>query len=67
MIGEFFHTLGCRVREVLELGSHDMFVAEVVSVYCRDQDRLTVRPDPHGEEQIVYLDGKYWQLTRIAD
>ena len=67
MIGEFFHALGCRVRQVIELGSHDMFVAEVVSVHVRDQDRRTVRPEPHGEEQIVYLDGKYWQMARIAE
>ena len=67
MIGEFFHTLGCRVRQTIELGSHDMFVAEVVSVYVRDQDRRMVRPDPRCEEQIVFLDGKYWRLARIVD
>ena len=67
MIGEFFHALGCRVRHVMELGSHDMFVAEVVSVYVRDEDRRTVRPDPRGAEQIAYLDGKYWRLTKITE
>ena len=65
MIAEFFHNLGCEVVQVLELGSHDMFVARVVSAYCRDQDRRSVRPDPHGEEQIAYLDGKYWRLLQI--
>ncbi len=66
MIKEFFQTLACRVRQVLELGSHDMFVADVVSVYCREQDRRTVKPDPRCEDQIAYLDGKYWRLTKIT-
>jgi len=67
MIKEFFHVLGCRVRQVIELGSHDMFIAEVVSIHCCEEDQRSVKPNPHGEEQIVYLDGKYWNLTRILD
>jgi flavin reductase (DIM6/NTAB) family NADH-FMN oxidoreductase RutF len=63
MIAEFFHVLACRVREIMELGSHDMFIADVVSLHCREEDRRRIRPDPHGDEQIVYLDGKYWRLT----
>ena len=35
MIAEFFHVLGCRVIDRVELGSHDMFIAEVVSVHCQ--------------------------------
>ena len=67
MIAEFFHVLGCRVRQVIELGSHDMFVADVVCTYVREQDKRTVRPDPRSEEQLVYLDGKYWQLITFAE
>ena len=65
MIDEFFHVLGCRVRQTLELGSHDMFVADVVAVFCRDEDKRKVRPDPHSTDQVAYLDGKYWQLSGI--
>ena len=66
MVDEFFQTLGCRVRQVVELGSHDMFIAEVVSVYCRADDLRRVRPNPHGAEQIAYLDGKYWRLVEVG-
>jgi flavin reductase (DIM6/NTAB) family NADH-FMN oxidoreductase RutF len=66
LIDEFFHALGCRVKQVIKLGSHDMFLAEVVSIFCLDSDQRRVRPDPHGEEQFAYLDGKYWRLTELA-
>jgi flavin reductase (DIM6/NTAB) family NADH-FMN oxidoreductase RutF len=66
MIDEFFQCLGCRIKEIRELGSHDMFIAEVVSAYCRSEDFRRVRPDPHGDEQIAYLDGKYWQLSLLS-
>ena len=49
------------------LTTHDMFVADVVSVYCQEQDRRSVKPDPRCEEQIAYLDGKYWRLVRLDD
>jgi flavin reductase (DIM6/NTAB) family NADH-FMN oxidoreductase RutF len=62
MIDECFFALGCRVIQVLELGSHDMFVAEVVSAYCNEADLRPEKPDPHAEEQVVFLDGKYWRL-----
>ena len=66
MIEEFFHVLACRVIDRVELGSHDMFIAEVVNVYCREEDqRNEKKPDPHCAEQIVYLDGKYWTLSPI--
>jgi flavin reductase (DIM6/NTAB) family NADH-FMN oxidoreductase RutF len=66
MIDEFFHVLGCRVKQFIELGSHDMFLAEVVSVYCLESDRRNVKPNPHGEEQFAYLDSKYWKLKEFA-
>jgi flavin reductase (DIM6/NTAB) family NADH-FMN oxidoreductase RutF len=62
MVDEFFHVLGCKVQQVIELGSHDMFVAEVVVAYSREQDQRKVRPDPRCDEQVVYLDGKFWGL-----
>ena len=67
MIDEFFQALGCRIKDVIELGSHDMFVAEVMSAWCRAEDLRRVRPDPHGVEQIAFLDGKYWGLTLLSE
>ena len=66
MIEECFIVLACEVRKTLELGSHDIFIAEVMSVYGDENSILpSGRPDPCPPEQIVYLDKKYWSLKRI--
>lgn len=58
-------TLECRVAEVRELGSHDLFLAEIVGV--------TVRPDLlSGDGRLAldradlvgYCHGEYWTLGR---
>jgi len=66
MIDEFPLALACRVKHELGLGSHHIFIAEVVGIHC-DQSlvRPSQRPDPFPEEQIVYLDGKYWRLKQV--
>lgn len=57
--------LECVVKNVLELGSHDMFVAEVVAVQA-DESLL----DGKGKlvlekaDLICYSHGKYWSLGK---
>ncbi|MFH1011718.1 MAG: flavin reductase family protein [bacterium] len=66
MIAECFFVLACRVRQELPLGSHTMFIAEVVSVHCEERlSRASKAPDPCPSEQLVYLDGKFWTLKPI--
>jgi flavin reductase (DIM6/NTAB) family NADH-FMN oxidoreductase RutF len=66
MIAECFLVLGCQVRHELHLGSHYMFVADVVSVHCDENVRRPSKtPDPCPAEQMVYLDGKFWTLKPI--
>ncbi len=53
----------CRVKEVLELGSHDMFVAEVLCVtvddkYMDDKGRF----DLGAADLIAYNHGEYFNL-----
>jgi flavin reductase (DIM6/NTAB) family NADH-FMN oxidoreductase RutF len=66
MIKEFFLALACRVKHELHLGSHHLFIADVVQAYGE--------PLPHhkphevnlrADEQIVFLDGKYWSLKPL--
>ncbi len=64
MIAECPLVLACRVRHELELGSHHIFIAEVVSIHCdSERARPSGHPDPAPAEQIVYLDGRYWGLS----
>jgi flavin reductase (DIM6/NTAB) family NADH-FMN oxidoreductase RutF len=67
MIAEFHLSLACRVRHELELGSHRLFVAEVLAVHGEEiPGHAANRPYLHVDEQITYLDGKYWALREVG-
>ena len=65
MVGESPVSIECRVKEVLPLGSHDMFVAEVVAVNAAeaylDADG---RFDLSKADPIVYSHGTYFGLGK---
>lgn len=63
MVEEFPMALACRVKHELSLGTHQMFVAEILSIHCNeDLVHSEHHPDSFPERQLVYLDGKYWGL-----
>ncbi len=54
----------CRVKEILSLGSHDMFIAEVVNIKA-DESRLDPQTGKFGlaeSHPLVYLHGNYYNL-----
>ena len=57
--------LECVVKKVLELGSHDMFIAEVVAVQA-EESLLNEKGKLVLEKAglICYSHGKYWALGR---
>lgn len=61
LIGESPVNLECRVTEVRPLGSHDMFLAEVVSVHA-DEKYMDEKHKFHLEaaKPIVYSHGTYY-------
>lgn len=57
-------SLECRVREILPLGSHDMFVADVVNVRADEQ---YIDPETRGFDMeraglLTYAHGEYFAL-----
>ena len=60
-------SLACRVRQGLELGSHDMFIGEVVAVQVR-KDLLDEKGALHLEKAglIAYSHGLYHQLGKVT-
>ena len=52
----------CRVVDVKELGTHDMFIAEVVSVAADEKYMTDGRFDLAKAEPIVYSHGEYYSL-----
>ncbi|MCI8837680.1 MAG: flavin reductase family protein [Hungatella sp.] len=55
--------LECRVRRIMELGTHDMFLAEVVSVTV-DKDQIDDRGKFHLNDTglVAYSHGEYFLL-----
>lgn len=57
----------CRVRQVIPLGSHDMFLAEVVNVQVDESliDPGSGRFDLERARPIVYSHGEYFELGKL--
>ncbi|MDR2389710.1 MAG: flavin reductase family protein [Tannerellaceae bacterium] len=60
-------SIECRVREILPLGSHDMFIADVVNVLADDQyiDPETGAFDMQGAHLLAYVHGNYYALGEL--
>lgn len=60
MVGESPVNIECRVRQIMPLGSHDMFLADVVAVHA-DEKYMDDKRRFHLEkaEPIVYSHGAY--------
>ncbi len=63
MVAESPVSIECRVTQVLELGSHDMFMAEVTAVYV-DEAYMDEKGTFHLEkaEPLVYSHGQYYGI-----
>lgn len=57
----------CRVRQVIPLGSHDMFLAEVVNVQVDESliDPESGRFDLERARPLVYSHGEYFELGEL--
>lgn len=66
MIGESPVNIECKVTEVKELGSHHMFLAEVVAVHVDDAYLNENQKFELGKaEPIVYSHGEYYDLGNL--
>ena len=57
----------CRVKEVMALGSHDMFISEVLNVRADDKylDPTTGKFDMKRANLLVYVHGEYFGLGEL--
>lgn len=66
MIGESPVNIECKVTEVKELGSHHMFLAEVVAVHVDDAYMNENQKFELGKaEPLAYSHGEYYQLGQM--
>jgi len=65
MVAESPVSIECKVTEVMELGSHDMFIAEVTAVYV-DEQYMDAKGSFHLEkaEPLVYSHGQYYGVGK---
>ena len=56
----------CRVKEIVSLGSHDMFIADVVNVKADDKylDSETGKFDLARANLLVYAHGNYYGMGK---
>jgi flavin reductase (DIM6/NTAB) family NADH-FMN oxidoreductase RutF len=62
LIAECPVNLECRVTRVLELGSHDYLVGEVVAAHFAEDWLDSGKPRPAADELIAYARGVYYGL-----
>ena len=57
-------SIECRVKEIVSLGTHDMFIADVVNVQADDKylDPETGAFDMQRADLLAYSHGKYYGL-----
>lgn len=67
LIAESPISIECRVRQVIPLGSHDMFLAEVVNIQADERfiDPITGKLDLEKARPIVYSHGEYFSLGKM--
>lgn len=65
MIEECPVNIECKLRDVIKLGAHDMFVGEVLAVHM---DKKVLGPggrlDYKKAKPVVYNQGEYWSLGK---
>ena len=66
IIAEAPISIECKVKQILPLGSHDMFIAEVVNVQADDKylDPETGAFDLNRAKPISYVHGKYYSIGK---
>ena len=59
-------SIECRVKEIVSLGSHDMFIAEVLNVKADERylDEQSGKWNLDASHPLVYLHGAYYGLGR---
>ncbi len=64
MIEESPINIECKVKQIIPLGSHDMFIAEVVAVHADEKylNPTTASFDMQKADLIAYSHGHYYQL-----
>jgi len=65
LVAEFPVNIECKVKDRLPLGSHDLFVAEVVAVHAAPEVLTEGSVDPAKMRPVAYYRGGYYGLGEL--
>jgi flavin reductase (DIM6/NTAB) family NADH-FMN oxidoreductase RutF len=66
LVAEFPVSMECRLTHTLELGSHDLFVGEIVSCWIAEEALQNGKPDSKKIDPLAFtLDGGYFGLSDL--
>jgi len=67
MIEEAPVNIECKVKEIIPLGSHDMFIAEIVAVHAQESlfNRKTDALELQRANLVAYSHGHYYDLGKM--
>ena len=58
LVAEFPVNIECIVRQTVHLGSHDLFIGEIVAVHMDEH----TQKGGHALDPVCYVSGLYWKL-----
>lgn len=67
LVLEFPVNIECKVRDKVSLGSHDLFIGEIVAVHVDDSIMTAGEIDPVKMAPVSYFRGQYYKLGEVAD
>lgn len=67
LVQEFSINIECKVRDRISMGSHDMFVGEVVSVHALSSVLTEGALDPMKLDPVAYALGRYYSLGGVIE
>lgn len=67
VVGEAPVSIECRVKDIVKLGTHDMFIADVVNVLVDEEyiDCESGKLDMERARPLVYCHGEYFSLGKV--
>jgi flavin reductase (DIM6/NTAB) family NADH-FMN oxidoreductase RutF len=67
LVAEFPVNIECKVRDRISLGSHDLFIGEVVAVHADNEAVEKGQIDPLKMNPLCYFRGKYFSLGEVLE
>lgn len=66
LVAEFPVNIECKVKDRISLGSHDLFIGEVLAVHIDPKVMTGGEVDPQKMDPVAYFRGQYFRLGELV-